>query len=114
VFGAEINEKQSVSVMEGDSVTLHTGVTEICKEDDVQWKFRDKKSLKAKMNKTKQTSYTFDDVPDERFRDRLKLDNQTGSLIITNTTTEHTGVYQLEINGVKMISKTFNVSVYGE
>ncbi|KAG1946374.1 T-cell surface antigen CD2-like [Pimephales promelas] len=44
--------------------------------------------------------------------DRLKLDDQTGSLTITHTTTEHTGVYQLQINGAKTTSKTFNVSVY--
>jgi len=48
---------------------------------------------------------------DGRFRDRLKLDDQTGSLTITHTTTEHTGVYQLELNGLKITSKRFNVSV---
>ncbi len=62
--------------------------------------------------KGNQISSTYDDVPDERFRDRLKLDHQTGSLTITNTTTEHAGDYQLDIIGVK--SKTFSVSVHGE
>ncbi|XP_016112937.1 SLAM family member 9-like [Sinocyclocheilus grahami] len=47
-----------------------------------------------------------------RFRDRLKLDNQTGSLTITNITTEHTGHYKLEITGGKLSSKAFRVSVY--
>ncbi|CAM4659801.1 unnamed protein product [Leuciscus chuanchicus] len=64
------------------------------------------------MNTKKQISSTYEDGPDGRFRDRLKLDDQTGSLTITNTTTEHAGVYQLEISGVKLTSKTFSVSVY--
>ncbi|XDV23679.1 hypothetical protein PO909_028155 [Leuciscus waleckii] len=98
--------------MEGDSVTLNTNVTEIRKYDDILWKFGAEKSQIAKMNKKKQNFSTFDDVPDGRFRDRLKLDDQTGSLTITNTTTEHTGVYQLDLSGAKKSSKTFNVSVY--
>uniref|UniRef100_A0A9J8B374 Ig-like domain-containing protein n=1 Tax=Cyprinus carpio carpio TaxID=630221 RepID=A0A9J8B374_CYPCA len=51
-------------------------------------------------------------VPDGRFRDRLKLDNQTGSLIITDITTQHAGLYELQISGDKLSSKTFSVSVY--
>ncbi|XP_077081478.1 CD48 antigen-like [Siphateles boraxobius] len=102
----------SVSVMEGESVTLNTDVTEIHEVDDILWKYGAEKSLIAKINKKKQIFSTSDDVPDVRFRDRLKLDDQTGSLTITNTTTEHTGVYQLEISGVKKSSKTLNVSVY--
>uniref|UniRef100_A0A8C2AKJ7 Ig-like domain-containing protein n=1 Tax=Cyprinus carpio TaxID=7962 RepID=A0A8C2AKJ7_CYPCA len=101
----------SVSVMEGDSVTLNTDLTEICKGDDILWKFGAEKSLIAKMKKKKQILSTHN-VPDERFRDRVKLDSQTGSLTITNITTEHTGLYELEISGEKLLSKTFNVSVY--
>ncbi|XDV23762.1 hypothetical protein PO909_028189 [Leuciscus waleckii] len=102
----------SVSVMEGDSVTLNTDLTEIRKDDDILWKFGAEKSLIAKMNKKKQIFSTYDDVPDGRFRDRLKLDDHSGSLTITNTRTEHAGVYQLDISGAKKSSKTFNVSVY--
>ncbi len=99
-------------MMEGDSVTLHTGLTEIRKDDDVLWKYGAENSQIAKMKKKKHIS-TFNG-PDGRFRDRLKLDSKTGSLTITNITTQHAGVYQLEINGAKKTSKTFSVSVYGE
>ncbi|KAK9967226.1 hypothetical protein ABG768_001634 [Culter alburnus] len=102
----------SVSVMEGDSVTLHTSVTKIRDDDDILWRFGAEKSLIAKISIENQIFSTYDDVPDGRFRDRLKLDNQTGSLIITNITTEHAGDYKLEINGAKLTSKTFSVSVY--
>uniref|UniRef100_A0A8C1RW06 Ig-like domain-containing protein n=1 Tax=Cyprinus carpio TaxID=7962 RepID=A0A8C1RW06_CYPCA len=97
--------------MEGDSVTLNT-VNEIREDDDdILWKFGAENSLIAKIKKQQQIFSTFD-VPDGRFRDRLKLDNQTGSLTITNITTQHAGDYQLEISGAKKSSKTFSVSVY--
>ncbi|XP_058618001.1 SLAM family member 9-like isoform X3 [Onychostoma macrolepis] len=96
--------------MEGDSVTLNTDVTEIQEGDNIVWKYGAEKSLIARMNKKKQDFSS--DVLDGRFRDRLKLDNQTGSLTITNITTQHAGCYELLINGAKRTSKTFNVSVY--
>ncbi len=104
---------ESVSVMEGDSVTLNTDLTEIPEDDDITWKFGVEKSLIVKIRTEKQILFTFDG-PDGRFRDRLKVDHQTGSLTITNTTTQHTGLYKLDIIGVKWSSKTFSVSVYGE
>ncbi len=103
---------ETVSVTEGDSVTLHTDI-EICENDDVLWKYGAENSLIAKMKKKKQILSVYNGT-DGRFRDRLKLDNQTGSLTITNTTTEYAGLYKVEITGANLISKTFNVSVYGE
>ncbi|XDV23508.1 hypothetical protein PO909_028065, partial [Leuciscus waleckii] len=102
---------ESVSVMEGDSVTLNTDLIEIHEVEDILWAFGAEKSLIAKI-KRKNQIFSTSDGPDGRFRDRLKLDDQSGSLTITNTTTEHAGVYQLEINGAKLTSKTFSVSVY--
>ncbi len=103
----------SVSVMEGDSVTLHTGLTEIRKDDDVLWKYGAENSQIAKMKKKTHIFSTCNGT-DERFRDRLKMDSQTGSLTITNITAEHAGLYKLVIIGAKKSSKTFSVSVYGE
>ncbi|XP_026054580.1 SLAM family member 5-like isoform X1 [Carassius auratus] len=111
VFGAETSEIQSVSVMEGESVTLHTSVTKTHEDDDILWKFGAEMSLIAKISIEKQISFQYD-VLDGRFRDRLKLDNQTGSLTITHVTTQHAGDYKLEINGPMWSSKTFSVSVY--
>uniref|UniRef100_A0A9J8CNF3 Ig-like domain-containing protein n=1 Tax=Cyprinus carpio carpio TaxID=630221 RepID=A0A9J8CNF3_CYPCA len=113
VFGAETNEIQSVSVMEGDSVTLKTNVTELHGDDDITWKYGAEKSLIVKISNEKQNFSTYD-VPDERFRDRLKVDHQTGSLTITNTTTKHAGVYEQQIRRAKLSSKTFSVSVYAQ
>ncbi len=100
-------------MMEGDSVTLHTDLTEIQQADDIMWTFAAEKSFIARIKKQQQIFSTFNGT-DGRFRDRLKLDKQTGSLTITNTRTEHAGLYKLDIAGVKLSSKTFNLSVYGE
>ncbi|KAI2650709.1 SLAM family member 5 [Labeo rohita] len=71
--------------MEGDSVTLSSGFTEIIDEDLILWS------------------------TDGRFKNRLKLDHQTGSLIITNITTQHAGLYKVQTNSV---SKNFSLTVY--
>uniref|UniRef100_A0A8C2GYA5 Ig-like domain-containing protein n=1 Tax=Cyprinus carpio TaxID=7962 RepID=A0A8C2GYA5_CYPCA len=107
VFGSETNETQSV--MEGDSVTLHTDVTDIHEDDEIMWNFGAEKSLIAQINRA---SGVFSTYNDGRFRDRLKLDDQTGSLTITNITTKHAGYYKLEIIAAQLSSKTFSVSVY--
>ncbi len=79
MFGSVTNEL-SLSVVEGDSVTLNTNITEIPEEDDILWKFGAEKSLIAQINRADGIINTCND---RRFRDRLKLDDQTGSLSIT-------------------------------
>ncbi|KAK9967260.1 hypothetical protein ABG768_001667 [Culter alburnus] len=101
----------SVSVTEGESVLLHSDVTEIHEGDNILWKYGAENSIIAKINRVKHISSAYNGS-DGRFRDRLKLDDQTGSLTITNTTTTDSGLYKLDIFGAKHSSKTFNVSVY--
>ncbi|XP_050959834.1 uncharacterized protein LOC127161234 [Labeo rohita] len=102
---------KSVSVLEGDLVTLNFDLTEIMDDDLILWRFGNENTLIAEFNAEADSMTVYDDVLDGRFRDRLKLDNQTGSLTITNTTTEHVGVYQRQTN--RMI-KSFILTVYGE
>uniref|UniRef100_A0A8C2FUU7 Immunoglobulin domain-containing protein n=1 Tax=Cyprinus carpio TaxID=7962 RepID=A0A8C2FUU7_CYPCA len=98
---------ESVSVMEGDSVTLSTDDTKK-HEDYILWRFGAERSLIAQIRKEDGIFSTYNDVLDGRFRDRLKLYDQSGSLTITDITTEHTGVYQLQSNSV---IKNFSLSV---
>ncbi|XP_050957901.1 uncharacterized protein LOC127158990 [Labeo rohita] len=98
-------------VLEGDSVTLNSGLTKIMDDVVIQWRFGyTEKTVIAEINKRADSFIVYDDVPDGRFRDRLKLDNQTGSLTITNTTAGHTGLYTTQTNGV---IKSMNLIVYG-
>ncbi|XP_039522297.1 uncharacterized protein LOC120475692 [Pimephales promelas] len=95
---------KSVSVNEGDSVTLNTDVTETQQYLMIQWTFGSTRI--AEFNRLTQTSSKYD----ERFRDRLTLD-QTGSLTITNITTSDSGFYQLTLVSGETKYKGFNVTV---
>ncbi|XP_067271410.1 uncharacterized protein [Pseudorasbora parva] len=108
-FYLTVYEKEK-SVNEGDSVTLDSELTELKDDDLIQWMFGN--TLIAEINVTADSFSVYDDVLDGRFRDRLKLDNQTGSLTITNVTTEHAGRYQVLMFLVGFSSKAFSVSVY--
>ncbi len=111
MFG-DTDTVQSVSVKEGDSVTLKINVTETQTGDKIEWKFGTNRNIIARIKG--KTSNIFDG-PDGRFRDRLKLDNQTGSLTITNTRTTDSGLYEAEISRSSSEDKhRFNVTVYGE
>ncbi|ROL42720.1 SLAM family member 5 [Anabarilius grahami] len=107
VFGFQVK-----SVKEGDSVTLNSDLTEMKDDDEIRWRFRDgiKNTVIAEINKQADRFTVYDDVFDGRFRDRLKLDKQTGSLTITNTTTEHEGHYELVQTNSS--GKFFDLSVY--
>ncbi|CAM4661792.1 unnamed protein product [Leuciscus chuanchicus] len=107
-----IDEVKSVSVKEGDSVSLNSDLTEMKDDDVIQWRFGDENTLIAEINVTVDRITVYDDVLDGRFRDRLKLDNQTGSLTITNTRAEHNGEYKLLMITGRFSSKAFRVSVY--
>ncbi|XP_016116529.1 hepatocyte cell adhesion molecule-like [Sinocyclocheilus grahami] len=96
--------------MEGDSVTLNSDLTEMMDDDLILWRFGPENTLIAEINVMADSMTVFDDALDGRFRDRLKLDNQTGSLTITNTRPEHAGRYKLDI---KRAIKNFSLTVYG-
>ncbi|XP_056614990.1 uncharacterized protein LOC130430077 [Triplophysa dalaica] len=101
--------------MEGDSVTLHVDPTDIQDDVQLQWKFtyNNADTCLAQMHTRYGSSSVFDNVGDGRFRDRLKLNSQTGFLTITNITNTDSGVFTLEIiSGRGTSYKRFNVTVY--
>ncbi|XDV24133.1 hypothetical protein PO909_028390 [Leuciscus waleckii] len=79
--------------MEGDSVTLNTNITKK-HHDKMLWYFEDTRI--ALINGHRNTSCLYDGE-DGRFRDRLDVDYETGSLTITNIRSEHAGRYEAEL-----------------
>ncbi len=110
------NEK-SVSVLVGDSVTLNTDLTEIQTDDETQSRFKHQNSPVAEINRKARKISTNDDT-DGRFRDKLQLDNLTGSLTIRNIGIKHSGLHEADIStsssSKHTIHKIFNVTVSGE
>ncbi|XDV23879.1 hypothetical protein PO909_028244, partial [Leuciscus waleckii] len=110
VSAAELEEMKRKSVKEGESVTLDSDVKRN-PNDVMMWHFND--ILLAEMTGD-QSKICTDVQCKERFRDRLKLDHQTGSLNIMNTRNTDSGEYKLLINNSRFsILKTFSVSVTG-
>nr|XP_055072674.1 uncharacterized protein LOC129452695 isoform X1 [Misgurnus anguillicaudatus] len=108
VFGDEV---KSVSVMEGHSVTLNTNITEIKRGDEIEWWFG---NISITRIEKSDINLIYEDIHEtQRFRDRVKLNNQTGDLTITNIRTEHTGLYQLNIliGNNPPVKRFFNVTV---
>ncbi|XP_067271527.1 uncharacterized protein [Pseudorasbora parva] len=86
VFGDEV----TVSVMEGESVTLKTGVTKQ-QHQPMWWYFNN--TLIALINGAASKSCLYDGEGGI-FRGRLDVDYKSGSLTITDVRPEHTGRYE--------------------
>ncbi|XP_058615372.1 uncharacterized protein LOC131529614 isoform X2 [Onychostoma macrolepis] len=104
VFGVETED---VSVTQGDSVTLHTGV-EKQKDDLIVWYYGPEKTLVVQINGKASSTIIAD-----RVVGRVQVDSQTGSLTFTNIRTTDSGLYNLKISSSNKVSyKRFSVSVY--
>ncbi|KAG1928754.1 hypothetical protein F2P79_023411 [Pimephales promelas] len=93
--------------MKGDSVTLHP-YTVIPAGDSAEWWFGGE--FIAKINKA-DGLFSTSEGDDGRFKCKLNLDKQTGSLTITNITPDNAGLYKLQIMSTTETSKIFSVTV---
>ncbi|XP_043078816.1 natural killer cell receptor 2B4-like [Puntigrus tetrazona] len=98
-----------VSVKEGDSVTLRTDIQILdIFFQHIKWSFR------PESNPIDRPVWHGEEIigyyESEIFRDRLQVDNQTGSLTIRNTRTTDSGLYQLYIPFHS--TESFNLTVY--
>ncbi|XDV24043.1 hypothetical protein PO909_028335, partial [Leuciscus waleckii] len=99
-----------LSVMEGDSVTLNTGV-QTNQQEKIKWYFNGTRIAQITGDLSKICTDVQCNEGTERFRDRLKLDHQTGSLTITNTRNTDSGEYKGQIISGNRIARIFSVTV---
>lgn len=102
--------KKSVSVIDGDPVTLYTDLTDLLKDDVLEWKYEN--TMIAKFSR-KTNMTTYDDI--EIFKGKLRVDEKTGSLTINNLDIKHTGDYTLNISNLRRTLRfLFKVRVSGK
>uniref|UniRef100_A0A673IYS7 Coxsackievirus and adenovirus receptor homolog n=2 Tax=Sinocyclocheilus rhinocerous TaxID=307959 RepID=A0A673IYS7_9TELE len=103
------DEAKTVSVKEGESVTLRTGLIEIKGYDRILWKFED--HLMGELNKATNQLSLYNNT-DVRFKGRLQLNENTGSLTISNSKTTDSGVYHLNMSSSShFLQRTMTVTV---
>ncbi|XP_056614376.1 uncharacterized protein LOC130429686 [Triplophysa dalaica] len=91
----DVTDEKSVSVNEGESVTLHTDVTKLLNDDKIRWRFGEEGSATLIAEMTGGGAINFENFG--RFKDRLQiLDLQTGDLIIKNIRHKHFGRYEVD------------------
>uniref|UniRef100_A0A8C2HNF1 Immunoglobulin domain-containing protein n=1 Tax=Cyprinus carpio TaxID=7962 RepID=A0A8C2HNF1_CYPCA len=117
-FGAKTQQIKTVSVKAGESVDLLYENKIIPKslqrDDEVLWMFGKDRMLLGEI-KTKHKIFETYAGDDGKFKDRLELDRQTGSLMIRDSRTTDSGVYTMQkINKGAAIYKKFHVTVRGE
>lgn len=96
---------------EGGDITLNTGENGHQRDDQVVWSFGpDSPNMRLASQNRKGTKADYA----ERFRDRLQLDGQTGSLTISDLNIRDSGVYQFQTIGDRISSQSFHLTVYGE
>ncbi|XP_051977636.1 hepatocyte cell adhesion molecule-like isoform X1 [Xyrauchen texanus] len=109
VFGVDTDGLKSVSVMEGDSVTLHTDLTEIQRDYHILWRFGPENPDTVIAEIIKRADLTRIYEYDGRFKDSLQLNNQTGSLTIRNIRITHSGLYKLTVSNGKVFYTSFRI-----
>ncbi|XP_048058115.1 uncharacterized protein LOC125275318 [Megalobrama amblycephala] len=91
IFSVIVSGLQEIkSVLKGRPV-IPNYYTEIQKDDKIQWKFGEKLIAEMTGENRKKPQWS------DEFRDQMKLNPLTGSLIIQQTRPEHSGLYKLEI-----------------
>lgn len=106
-MNAEVN---ILTQREGQSVTLHTGLTGL-HVDTIFWVFG---PVIPNTSIVESQVIRGENITEfkGRFSDRLQLDRETGSLTIRNLTLNNSGVYQLDIFNTHKTSQRFNLTVY--
>ncbi|KAL6466547.1 hypothetical protein MHYP_G00243510 [Metynnis hypsauchen] len=98
--------------LEGNTGTIHTGLTGVQSDAHILWFYRSEKVEIRIVNSQIIRGEIITDYYSERFRDRLQLNRTSGSLTIRNISREDSGVYKLNIiTGISSVW-SFSVNIY--
>ncbi|KAI5086560.1 natural killer cell receptor 2B4-like, partial [Silurus meridionalis] len=111
LLSAAGEEMVTLQEVEGTTITLHTGITGIQSDAQIQWFNGPEKAEKKILNSQMFKGETVTEIS-ERFKERLQLDRTSGALTIRNISRNHSGVYLLHVITEDLSSRTFRVSVY--
>lgn len=94
----------------GESVTLNTDIRDLEEVSKILWTHGDNDTCIAEINRatSKISVYQGNDL---RFKDRLQLDPQTGSLTIWNISIAHSDVYKLQISSNRTEKKCKRIAI---
>lgn len=96
---------------EGATVTLETRETTCQNNAQVVWTYGPERPT-IRIATVKERTFRSD--YDERFRDRLQLDLQTGALTIDQLRVSDSGVYKCQSIGTSVLSELVHLVVYSE
>ncbi|XP_066517984.1 CD48 antigen-like isoform X2 [Hoplias malabaricus] len=99
--------------LEGNTVIIHTGLTAVQSDAKILWFYGPEKADINIVDSQVFRGETVIDYNTERFRDRLKLNRNSGSLTIRNISREDSGLYKLLVILTSGPSDwSFRVNVY--
>ncbi|KAL7855580.1 hypothetical protein AOLI_G00191840 [Acnodon oligacanthus] len=98
--------------LEGNTGTIHTGLTGAQSEAQILWFYRPENADIKIVNSQIIRGEIITDYNRERFRDRLQLNRTSGSLTIRNISREDAGVYKLQIITGSNYKRSYQMDVY--
>ncbi|XP_066518166.1 CD48 antigen-like [Hoplias malabaricus] len=98
--------------LERNTVIIHTGLTAVQSDAHILWFYGPEKADMKIVNSLVIKGETITEYNTERFRDRLQLNRNSGSLTIRNISREDSGVYKLHIISGRISDWSFRVIVY--